>query len=532
VPPCGNGKLEYPETCDDGGNEDGDGCSEDCHVESRHWSCVTPGVACVPVACGDHVTDDVRELCDDGNQDDGDGCSSNCVTEVCDGGACREPRCGDGFRDPLIFIGLGASGDFGSEACDDGNETSGDGCSADCRSVEFGWECPEPGTACHAAYCGDGIATYLYEDDYGIRWETCDDGNDVAGDGCNECLSELETRYDLPSVCGDHQVERGEFCDDGNDAAGDGCFDCRWEAGFKHLDLATFVHAPCGNGVLDEDVWNGCESEWEACDDGNTENGDGCDSSCELEPFHSCPTPGEACVAASCGDGVVSSYVDEWGHAYPEKSDPGVGGCPLTTDPYPFSCTDEHGSRECNDHNQQNGDGCTTDCRLEPPPWVCPGSPPYDCHQAVCGDHTLESSVEQCDDGNQTPGDGCSADCRTEVCNGDDCRVPHCGDGKVESIWVPRSLGTTWLEECDDGNVVAGDGCNADCRVEPGFACQDAGVPCTSPPVCGDGVVTGRYFVGGVWHYESCDDGNDTACDGCTDCQVDGACHPAAPANP
>jgi len=50
------------------------------------------------------------EACDDGNQTDGDGCSASCEIE---------PGCGDGV--------LGAD-----EACDDGNTASGDGCSADC----------------------------------------------------------------------------------------------------------------------------------------------------------------------------------------------------------------------------------------------------------------------------------------------------------------------------------------------------------------------------------------------------------------
>ncbi len=32
-PMCGNGVVEPPEECDDGGNEDGDGCSSECLIE-------------------------------------------------------------------------------------------------------------------------------------------------------------------------------------------------------------------------------------------------------------------------------------------------------------------------------------------------------------------------------------------------------------------------------------------------------------------------------------------------------------------
>ncbi|HEX7500126.1 MAG TPA: hypothetical protein VF524_07440, partial [Polyangia bacterium] len=34
------------------------------------------------------------------------------------------------------------------EVCDDGNVVSGDGCSADCTSVEDGWRCPWIGWRC------------------------------------------------------------------------------------------------------------------------------------------------------------------------------------------------------------------------------------------------------------------------------------------------------------------------------------------------------------------------------------------------
>jgi cysteine-rich repeat protein len=35
------------------------------------------------------------------------------------------------------------------------------------------------------------------------------------------------------------------------------------------------------------------------------------------------------------------------------------------------------------------------------------------------------------------------------------------------------------LEECDDGDLVAGNGCSAQCKVEPGWSCRG------SPSICG-----------------------------------------------
>lgn len=76
----------------------------------------------------------------------------------CIAGACESVTCGDGVT------GVG-------EACDDGNFSSGDGCSADCQSNET---------------CGNGIVD-------GVGGEQCDDG--VVGlsqDGCSStCTVEL-----------------------------------------------------------------------------------------------------------------------------------------------------------------------------------------------------------------------------------------------------------------------------------------------------------------------------------------------------
>lgn len=119
---------------------------------------------------------------------------------------------------------------------------------------------------------------------------------------------------------------------------------------------------------------------------------------------------------------------------------------------------------------------------------------------AVCGDGILQGD-EQCDDGNTLSFDGCNALCQVEVdfrCDSParPCSyLGRCGDGVVTSD-----------EVCDDGNVVTGDGCSADCqRIDRGWTCPVAGKPCT--PLCGDGLIVG---------YESCDDGNSLSGDGCS----------------
>lgn len=67
----------------------------------------------------------------------------------------------------------------------------------------------------------------------------------------------------------------------------------------------------------------------------------------------------------------------------------------------------------------------------------------------ACGDGVMQAPAgEQCDDGNVVPGDGCGADCLIEAVCGDG--VTHVAAG----------------EQCDDGNAVPGDGCSATCQLE------------------------------------------------------------------
>ncbi len=87
--------------------------------------------------------------------------------------------CGDGVRD----VG---------EECDDGDNVSGDGCSAACN-IE--------------AYCGDGAL------DPG---EACDDGNNADNDGCSRTCT-------VEPICGDGNLDPGEACDDHNTDPSDGC---------------------------------------------------------------------------------------------------------------------------------------------------------------------------------------------------------------------------------------------------------------------------------------------------------------------
>jgi cysteine-rich repeat protein len=97
---CGDGCIEFGETCDDGDTASGDGCSSTCHEETCFTcneslgdvapqgenfipfcagpsQCRNTGVCDV---CGDEVVGPT-EQCDDGNTANGDCCSSTCQFE-------------------------------------------------------------------------------------------------------------------------------------------------------------------------------------------------------------------------------------------------------------------------------------------------------------------------------------------------------------------------------------------------------------------------------------------------------------------
>ncbi len=122
---------------------------------------------------------------------------------------------------------------------------------------------------------------------------------------------------------------------------------------------------------------------------------------------------------------------------------------------------------------------CLCGTEINPPP----PNPP------TCGDGKINVVGEECDDGNLINGDGCSSSCKNE-----NPPKPICGDGAIN---LPG-------EQCDDGNLIDGDGCSHSCKIE------------TPPPVpvCGDGVINLAD--------EQCDDGNLVSGDGCSSsCKIE-----------
>lgn len=203
---------------------------------------------------------------------------TDCMGEGCSlagGELTAPPGCGNGVLTD-------------DEACDDGNEVSGDGCAEDCLLTEAGFSCAVPAQPCRQiALCGDGVKAAT---------EQCDDGNKTPGDGCSDrCRVELGFKCaDNPSVCvpeecGNGDVQGAEACDDGNTVPFDGCSSlCEKEPNCSGGSCTS----DCGDGLVIN----------EACDDGNNIDGDGCSSTCTVEggfvcaPEAVCDLVGDQCA--------------------------------------------------------------------------------------------------------------------------------------------------------------------------------------------------------------------------------------------
>jgi cysteine-rich repeat protein len=402
---------------DDGTGESGDGDPDDGESGDGDGDLV----------CGNGV-EDPGEACDDGNDDNTDTCLDT----------CELASCGDGHVGP-------------GEGCDDGNMVDDDDCTNGCALTS----------------CGDGVTQAP---------EQCDDEN---ADDTDECLSTC-----VSASCGDGFIHQGvEGCDDGNPSDVDAC-------------LSTCVDASCGDGFVQAGI--------EDCDDANMADDDACVT---------------GCVMAECGDGLVEQGVEDCDDANMANDDTCVDGCIAA------SCGDGFvGPGEgCDDANLIDDDACSNDCSLvscgdgvvqlgED----CDDADPDNtdacldtCVVASCGDSFVQQGVEDCDDGNANDDDACLQM----------CVAASCGDGFVEQ----------GVEVCDDGNLDNTDACLDTCVatscgdgvLQPGEDCDngndnDDHADCTDScqvAVCGDALM----WVG----VEECDDGNMIADDGCDAC--DGA---------
>ncbi len=150
-------------------------------------------------------------------------------------------------------------------------------------------------------YCFDATTVCMLPEGVHCRDLSCNTGDTPTTSDDEDCRQQ-------PNACYTKQLcKRSIWCRYGADGVDSGVAD-------TGTDARTI--RPCGNGVLDPG---------EECDDGNTNNGDGCNAICQIEAGWQCPTPGQACVPCGtdiangcdagaigyCGDGIIQTNLGE-----------------------------------------------------------------------------------------------------------------------------------------------------------------------------------------------------------------------------
>jgi len=212
------------DVCDADDDDDGDPDASDCSPLDPEASTLAEEIC---DGKDNDCDDDVdEETCDDQNPCTLDWCSGVCEHEELD----ESEPCLDGLE------GVCAAGECVCAGSCVGKECGDDGCGGDCgncaETLGVNWVCVNFECACTPACeekeCGD--------DGCGDECGTCPGEQDQCVEGLCECIPECDgvtcgedgcggLCTDCP-VCGNGALEEDEECDDGNDVAWDGCHKC------------------------------------------------------------------------------------------------------------------------------------------------------------------------------------------------------------------------------------------------------------------------------------------------------------------
>jgi cysteine-rich repeat protein len=440
------------------------------------------GVSSAPSLCGNFSVEISAsvEACDDGNNISGDGCSSDCQFEL----GTRETEPND---DGSPSTGGGPEGNDFSAANANGPITE--------DAIFVGTINPQGDEDVFAVQNTSGAAVTVRVDTF---------GRNGLNNPCDSFI-QTDTILTIRDAAGNQLAQN-----DNRATPADLCSGLSFEilAGqtlFVHVaDAADIFRFPyiltvnfpgvCGDGQ--QDLF------FEQCDDGNAVSGDGCSDSCQLEFLTDGCEPGQILVRFDANDvpvsipdnnlvGATSTIsvndnrviervivtIESLTHTFTGDLDISL----VSPSGASFFLADSAGASGDNFTNTSFDDNCQSPINT--------GAAPFDgCFKpvgalaslqgqslqgswrlkavdtaaqdvgtidgwnigfcvvgvAICGDGDFQAGTEQCDDGNLIDGDGCSALCQLE----------QCGDNVVQP-----NLGET----CDDANGINNDGCDNDC---------------------------------------------------------------------
>jgi len=214
----------------------------------------------------------------------------------------------------------------------------------------------------------------------------------------------------------------------------------------------------CGDGKIEG---------LEACDDANMVSGDGCEADCNFTCNNKSPATGDAkCDDADPCNGAETCQDDHTcapGLKAPDGTACANGNICITGVCSPDQCGDlfVSATEECEDGNVVSGDGCDN-CKFS----CLSSDPTRDCTKLdPCVATACDDATHMC---GQPLGDGVVCGLGT-VCKSGVCTATVCGDNILDAG-----------EICDDGNLIDGDGCDADCT----RSCVNPAMDCPAAPVC------------------------------------------------
>ncbi|CAD8061954.1 unnamed protein product [Paramecium sonneborni] len=524
---CGDGIVSGLEECDDSNNIQFDGCYQcliECQPECTRCnkgvctSCLTFGWVLDPYTkrcietCGDKYyvgneqCEELNTLMLDGCYNCKLSCQNSCLTCTING--CTQCQAGFKLINRYCRNICGDSIVVDGEDCDDGNLDPFDTCH------QCIYQCQSECLQCKEGYClfcidgflaFDGICVDIYNipiipyyeqyyhdiiefckiQIYGICYECHKDChlNIIynINDMCIICYKNYEldifTNVCEP-ICGDGILSGTEECEDYNHQVLDGCYQCKYQCN-QYCEICEFgkcilcqlnaIYVPatyqCESVQLctqpgsyyNQDI-NQCYSICgdgltylnEECDDGNDIKFDGC---------HQCKYSCQPGYKITNGECILNQIECDEGYDYSFSS---LSCKPVCGDGIiikPFE--------ECDDGNEVIDDECHL-CKLQ-----CS----INCQ--VC---SIQNICLECKEGYELIDFTCqylnNQICQInncEICQQDQCLdcfigyysntnecIPLCGDGIL-----------TKQEECDDGNLINGDGCEDDCILTENALCRN-----------------------------------------------------------
>jgi len=407
---CGNNILEEGEECDDGNNEDGDGCSSECLLE------------CVPE---DEICDGVDNDCDGQIDEDFTNLGESCS------------------------VGIGKCETFGVYVC------SQDGLSTECNAVPG-----EPSTEICDGLDNDCDAST--DDGADELWlgNTCDGTDtDLCEEGTFSCVQGSQ-------VCSDNTGDNLEICDgqdnDCNAATDDGADETWLNTACDGTDTDL-----CKEGTFS------CTAGSQECSDNtgdNLELCDGADNDCDASTDDG---DDELWLGNAC-DGLDTDLCEEGTFSCVQGSqtcsDDSGDDLEICDDELDNDCD---GYADCNDNDCSQDDFCIPDCFDDSEcgndgyvgDEYCSGDDVYQDYieytcvdagtqNAYCDDDQypvlIETCSYQCVEGSCIPECTIDDDCDDQVfCNGQEkCIEGSCEDGTAPS--------------CDDQNECTNDYCDTE----------------------------------------------------------------------